>query len=76
LIFTREELAHFDGKKGVPAYFAYAGKVYDVSHSFLWRRGKHQARHLAGRVLDGELREAPHGEDLLERFPVIGILVD
>ena len=30
------------------AYIAFEGKVYDVSRSFLWQRGRHQVRHQAG----------------------------
>jgi len=74
--FTREELAACNGKDGAPAYFAYEGQVYDGSRSFLWRRGRHSARHLAGTDLSGALADAPHGTDLLERLPVIGILIE
>ena len=52
------------------------GKVYDVSSSFLWQKGRHGARHGAGVDLTTALEGAPHGVDLLERFPVIGVLVD
>ena len=74
--FTLQELARCNGKDGSPAYFAYEGKVYDGSNSFLWRRGRHWARHNAGMDMTGELKEAPHGIDLLKRLPVIGVLVD
>lgn len=69
-----EELARFDGRDGRPAYLAYAGKVYDVTDSFLWRDGRHQALHRAGQDLTEALGQAPHGPELLERFPVVGIL--
>lgn len=73
---TKEELAQYNGKDGAPAYIAYAGKVYDLSHSFLWQKGRHQVLHTAGIDLTTELDAAPHGADMLERFPVIGMLVD
>lgn len=72
--FTREELARYDGKEGGPAYIACNGKVYDVSKSFLWQKGHHQVLHRAGADLTEALKQAPHGEDLLERFPVVGTL--
>jgi len=72
--FTREELAQYDGKNGAPAYIAYKGKVYDVSPSFLWQKGRHQVLHTAGMDLTTELDTAPHGADMLERFPVVGVL--
>jgi predicted heme/steroid binding protein len=72
--FTKEELAHYDGKDGAPAYVAYEGKVYDVTHSFLWQNGRHQALHRAGEDLTGSLDEAPHGLQFLTKFPVVGVL--
>ena len=72
--FSREELAHYDGKNGVPAYVAYKGKVYDVSISFHWRNGEHQVLHNAGEDLTDSLERAPHGAELLEKFPKVGIL--
>jgi len=72
--FTREELQKFDGREGRPAYVAFRGKVYDVSGSFLWRGGKHQVLHQAGEDLTETMQEAPHGEELLARFPVVGEL--
>jgi len=72
--FTREELQKFDGREGRPAYVAFRGKVYDVSESFLWRGGKHQVLHQAGEDLTEAMQEAPHGEELLARFPVVGEL--
>jgi len=45
--FTREELKKYDGSEGL-AYVAYDGKVYDVSQSFLWKKGIHQVVHHAG----------------------------
>jgi predicted heme/steroid binding protein len=72
--FTREELQRFDGREGRPAYVAFRGKVYDVSESFLWRGGKHQVLHQAGEDLTEAMQEAPHGEELLARFPVVGEL--
>lgn len=73
---TKEELAQYNGKDGAPAYIAYEGKVYDVSHSFLWQKGRHQVLHTAGIDLSTELDTAPHGANMLERFPVIGMLID
>jgi predicted heme/steroid binding protein len=74
--FTRKQLTRFDGKEGRPACIAYKGNVYDVTESFLWMGGRHQALHQAGEDLTEILDSAPHGEDLLERVPVIGKLID
>jgi predicted heme/steroid binding protein len=72
---TRKELARYDGSGGI-AYVACEGKVYDVSQSFLWQKGKHQVIHRVGADLSEVLKGAPHGSELLERFPVVGSLVD
>jgi len=74
--FTGAELRYYDGKEGRPAYVAFGGKVYDVSSSFLWKGGCHQVLHSAGEDLTEALRKAPHGVELLERFPVVGELVE
>ena len=74
--FTREELRKHRGQNGAPVYFAYKGKVYDASASWHWRKGKHQVIHEAGQDLTEALASAPHGEDLLARLPVIGVLGD
>ncbi|HIH70844.1 MAG TPA: cytochrome B5, partial [Methanothermobacter thermautotrophicus] len=44
--------------------------------SFLWRDGRHQAGHSAGSDLTEDIKKAPHGAELLERFPVVGVLID
>ncbi|MGQ9555703.1 MAG: cytochrome b5 domain-containing protein [Anaerolineae bacterium] len=74
--FTKEELSRCNGRDGAPSFVACAGKVYDVSLSFLWQAGRHQVLHAAGTDLTSELEQAPHGADLLERFPIVGVLVD
>ncbi len=74
--FTAEELASYDGRDGRPAYVAYEGKVYDVTESFLWKDGRHQAMHDAGLDLTRALLGAPHGADLLARCPQVGVLVE
>ena len=74
--FTREELKKYDGKKGRPAYIAFKGKVYDVTDSPMWHNGEHWGEHKAGEDLTEELKFAPHGEEVLKNFPVVGELVD
>jgi predicted heme/steroid binding protein len=74
--FTRLELSRYDGKNGAPAYVACSGRVYDVSHSYHWRTGRHWAQHRAGTDLTASLESAPHGIDLLDRVPVVGLLID
>src|SRR3989304_57330 len=72
--FTPEELSSFDGKDSRPACIAFQGKVYDVSQSPLWSKGLHMNRHPAGKDLAGEISAAPHGTEVLERYPQVGVL--
>jgi predicted heme/steroid binding protein/uncharacterized membrane protein len=72
--FSSEELSSFNGKDGRPVYIAFQGKVYDVSQSPLWSKGLHMNRHPAGRDLTGEISAAPHGTEVLERYPQVGVL--
>jgi predicted heme/steroid binding protein len=72
---TPEELQHFDGKEGRPAYFGYKGKVYDVSSSKLWKDGSHMKKHPAGNDLTDMLSTAPHGEEKILQMPVVGELL-
>jgi len=74
--FTREELARCTGEDGQPALIAAHSKVYDVSHSYHWRRGRHHVLHRAGTDLTAELPTAPHGAHLLKRVPIVGTLRD
>ncbi len=64
----------FNGKDGNPVYIAFEGKVYDVSKSPLWSSGLHMKRHPSGKDLSGELSAAPHGPEVLERYPQVGAL--
>jgi predicted heme/steroid binding protein/uncharacterized membrane protein len=72
VLLTLEELREFDGKSGKPVYVAFKGKIYDVSESPLWKTGKHQGRHPAGTDLTEAIANAPHAEEVLMRFPVVG----
>ncbi len=74
--FTREELKKYNGIGGNPAYVAFNGKVYDVSASPVWEMGSHMAKHLAGYDLTEALKDAPHDASRLDKFPVVGKLVD
>lgn len=72
-IFTKEELASFDGKNGSPTYVAYKDIVYDVSESKLFQEGEHYG-HLSGKDLTDAMAEAPHADEVFEGFEVVGKL--
>jgi predicted heme/steroid binding protein len=72
--FTLDELSKFDGKEGRPAYVGYKGKIYEVTESSQWIGGDHLG-HSAGEELTEQMEIAPHGEDIMERMKVVGVLV-
>jgi len=72
--FDTKEIESCNGKEGRPVYIAYQGKVYDVSDSKLWKTGLHMKRHPAGKDLTTDIQAAPHGTEVLERYPQVGVL--
>ena len=72
--FTLDELGKFDGKEGRPAYVAYNGKVHDVGDSYQWIDGEHLGEHYAGKDLTEQMAAAPHGEDVMDRMKLVGVL--
>ncbi|MBS3906698.1 MAG: hypothetical protein KGZ49_06640, partial [Syntrophaceae bacterium] len=72
--FTPEELRHFDGADAKPIFVGYKGKVYDISTSPLFQGEKRMRCHIAGKDLTKDIEIAPHGEDLIFKFPLVGRL--
>lgn len=70
---TAAQLALRNGQDRPEVWIAYKGVVYDVSHSRLWREGKHY-EHWAGQDLTSELPDAPHTDEVFARFTPIGQL--
>ncbi len=72
---TPEELAHYDGQEGRPAYIAYQGVVYDLTDSRLWKKGLHMGKHRAGTDLTAALKTAPHSDEAVLAAKPIAMLV-
>ncbi len=70
--FSTTELQQFDGVDGRPLYIVYKGKVYDLSSSKLWPQGKHMGMHTRSQNLAEAIKSAPHGEDNVFRYPLLG----
>ncbi|MGY3054609.1 putative heme/steroid binding protein [Pedobacter sp. UYEF25] len=71
--YTLQQLALRNGQDKPQIWVAYQGLIYDVSQSRLWREGKHY-EHWAGQDLTEELAEAPHTQEVFEKFEVVGKL--
>ncbi len=72
-LYTIGQLALRNGQDKEEIWVAYNGLIYDMTHSRLWRNGKHY-EHWAGQDLTSELAVAPHSEKVFEKFQPIGIL--
>jgi predicted heme/steroid binding protein/uncharacterized membrane protein len=70
--YTPEDLAMSNGQDGKSCLVAVEGKVYDVSASKRWVKGTHMKRHQAGADLTSDIKAAPHGLEVLERFESVG----
>ncbi|MBN1309212.1 MAG: hypothetical protein JXA18_14910 [Chitinispirillaceae bacterium] len=74
-IFTKKELARYNGAGGNAAYVGVDGIVYDVTPVRAWRKGKHKGRHVAGIELgDAIKKKSPHGLKVLKKLKVVGTL--
>ena len=71
--YTKSQLALRNGQDKPEIWVAFEGRIYDVSASKLWRKGKHY-EHWAGQDLTDELKDAPHSQQVFEKFTVIGLL--
>lgn len=70
---TITQLSLRNGQDKPEIWIAYNGMVYDVSKSRLWKAGKHY-EHWAGQDLTDELKDAPHTQEVLQKFQIIGRL--
>lgn len=71
--YSRSYLALRNGQDKPEIWVAFRGLIYDVSRSKLWRAGKHY-EHWAGQDLTEELKDAPHNENVFDKFKVVGTL--
>lgn len=70
-VFTAQELSQFDGKNGHQAFFAYKGKVYDVTGHPQFKEGEHYGV-LVAKDITGQMEGAPHAEEVLVGLTVVG----
>ncbi len=71
--YTKSQLALRNGQDREEIWIAFQGIIYDVTHSRLWKNGKHY-EHWAGQDLTEELKDAPHSHSVFEKFKAIATL--
>lgn len=74
-IFTKEELAKFNGENGAKSYFAYKGNVYDATGNPHMKASKNHGN-LAGKDITEALSHSPHGDSVIQNLPIVGKLAD
>ena len=72
-IYNKSYLALRNGQDRIEVWIAFKGVIYDVSRSKLWGKGIHY-EHWAGHDLTDELKDAPHNEEVFEKFEKVAIL--
>ena len=70
---SRRQLSLRNGQDHQNIWVSYQNKVYDVTNRILWKNGKHY-EHWAGQDLTEELKSAPHGIHVFDKFFCVGIL--
>jgi predicted heme/steroid binding protein len=71
--YSKQQLALRNGQDKPEIWVAYQGLIYDVTHSRLWKNGKHY-EHWAGQDLTEELKDAPHNANVFLKFDPVGKL--
>lgn len=73
--FTRQELAEYNGKDGMPAYVAVSGIVYDVTSSAAWGAATHFGLS-AGNDLTAQFASCHAGQPILQKIPQVGKMMN
>lgn len=71
---TKQQLALRNGQDKPEIWIAFRGLIYEVTESRLWKSGKHY-EHWAGQDLTEELADAPHTDQVFEKYSPIGKLI-
>lgn len=73
-LFTKEELAKFNGRNGNPAYVAVNGMVYDVTNNAAWGAATHFGL-FAGNDVTAQFSSCHAEQPILEKLPVVGKMI-
>ncbi len=71
--YSLQELSRRNGQTMAEIWVGYKGMIYDVTSSELFKDGKHYF-HDTGKDLTFEMKDAPHLDDVMAKFPIVGKL--
>ena len=71
--YSKNQLALRNGQDKPEIWVAFQSKIYDVTQSRLWLRGRHY-EHWAGQDLTDELKDAPHTDTVFKKFNCVGVI--
>lgn len=71
-VFTKEELAQYDGKRNEKKYVAIDGVVYDLTPIAAWSDKMHHGN-TPGQDLSEMIVKAPHKKAVLDKLEAVGI---
>lgn len=72
-LYTKSQLALRNGIDREEIWCAFEGRIYELNKSRMWRGGKHY-EHWAGQDLTSEMSDAPHNENVFDKFKIVGLL--
>ncbi len=73
--YTKSQLALRNGQDKKEVWCSFNQIIYDLSSSTLWKNGNHY-EHWAGQDLTEELKDAPHKQNVFDKFKKVGVLID
>lgn len=73
--YTKAQLSLRNGHDKEQIWCAYKGLIYELNRSKLWRGGKHY-EHWAGQDLTLEMADAPHLENVFDKWDPVGTLIE
>ena len=71
--YSKNQLALRNGQDKPEIWVAFQSKIYDVTQSRLWLKGRHY-EHWAGQDLTDELKDAPHTDTVFKKFNCVGVI--
>ena len=72
--YSKAQLALRNGQDREEIWCSYRGYIYDLSSSRLWKNGMHY-EHWAGQDLTDEIIDAPHDDNVFNKFVIVGKLI-